>query len=525
MFVRVKTAYNRDGSPRQYLQIVKNQRIDGKVQQKVIGNLGRVEDLQDGKLDALVISLAKFARNVAVIDAAQDLFADWSKEYGPSMVFRRLWDTLGLSAILKTLLSRTQITIDVEEAVFCMVLNRLCDPGSKLMVSEWKDDIYRPEFSSLELHHFYRSLDFLAEHKDEIEENLFVGQTNLFNRQLDLVFFDTTSTYFEGQAGEGLAQYGHSKDHRSDRMQILIGILMTREGLPIAHYVFPGNTPDGEAFRLAVADLKQRFPIDRVIVVGDRGMMGKKTLETLQELGLEYILGVRMRKLKEAQEVLSRAGRYSVVKDNLKVKQVFIDEHRYIICLNEEEAEREQAMRLEIIKKLELKLERTGVKGLIGNSGFRKYLKLEGEAAVIDTGQLEQEAFYDGKYVLRTNTELNAKEVALAYRDLWKIERAFRDLKSTIEVRPIYHWNEKRIRGHVAVCFLALVMQSTLQKLLCQADKSASFSEVLRDLKKLHAVKLRLKDKNYIVRTELTGQAHLAFKAVGLRIPPRVVES
>jgi len=523
MFVRIKTAYNRDGSPRQYLQIVESQRIEGKVRQKVLSNLGRVEDLMDGKLDNLIQSLAKFSNNLTVINAANDLFADWSKEYGPALVFRRLWETLGLSTILKSLLSRTQHTIDIEEAIFCMVLNRLCEPASKRVVNQWKEDIYRPEFASLELHHFYRSLDFLADYKDEIEESLFVGQTDLFSRTLDLVFFDTTSTYFEGQAAEGLAQYGHSKDHRSDRLQIVIGILMTRDGLPIAHHVFPGNTPDGETFRQAVTDLKRRFPIDRIIVVGDRGMMGQKTLETLESLNLEYILGVRMRKLKAVREVLSRAGRYSIVKDNLKVKQVLHDDVRYIVCYNEDEAIRDKEVRQEIIWKLEAKIRRSGVKSLIGNSAYRKYLKLDGSTAQVDIEQLESEAIYDGKYVLRTNTELEAKEVALAYRDLWQIERAFRHLKTTLEVRPIYHWNEDRIRGHVCVCFLALVLQATMQKLLLNADKPASYGEVMRDLAKLQAVKLRLKDKEHIVRTELTGQANQAFQAVRLRVPPRVI--
>jgi len=523
MFVRIKTAYNRDGSPRNYLQIVENRRINGKVRQHVIGNLGRVEQLQEGKLDALVLSLAKFARNVAVIDAAQDLFADWSKEYGPALVFRRLWELLGLGTVLQDLMADTQHRIDIPEAIFCMVLNRLCEPGSKRSVQEWKETVYRSQFENMELHHFYHSLDFLAEHIPHIEEALFASQTDLFNRTLDLVFFDTTSTYFEGKAAQGLDRYGYSKDHRPDRLQVLIGVLMTREGMPLAHQVFPGNTPDGEAFRQAVTELKQRFPIDRIVVVGDRGMMGEKTLETLADCNLEYILGVRMRSLTEAKEVVSQAREFTPLTDNLSVAEVLTSGRRYIVCYNPEEAARDQEVRRQVIASLQAKLKRSGVKSLIGNSAYRKYLTLEGGAA-INTSLLEQEAVYDGKYVLRTNTVLATSEVALAYRDLWQIERAFRELKSTLELRPVYHWTESRIRGHIAVCFLALVLQCTLQKLLSQADKPAPYRDVLQDLRKLHAVKLRLKDKEYIVRTELTGSAHQGFKAVGQGIPPRVVE-
>jgi len=522
MFVRVKTAYNRDGSPRNYLQIVENRRVEGKVRQKVLCNLGRLEELQNGELDGLIRSLAKFSKNLSVVSAAEELFAEWSKEYGPALVFRRLWEKLGLHSLLDKLLSSTNIAINVEEAIFCMVLNRLSDPGSKRATNEWKNEVYRPSFDSLQLQHFYRSLDFLAEHKNAIEETMFASQTDLFNRQLDLVFFDTTSTYLEGEAATGLAAYGYSKDHRPDRLQVMIGILMTRDGTPVAHQVFAGNTPDGEAFRQAVLEVKNRFNVGRIIVVGDRGMMGKKTIELLEQLKLQYILGVRMRKAKEVRDVLSRAGKYAMVKENLKVKQVIHDDVRYIVCLNEDEAKRDREVREAIVKKLEESLEKKGLKGLVGNTAYRKFLKVEGAKASIDTKQLEAEAAYDGKYVLRTNTELNAKEVALAYKDLWQIERAFRELKTTLELRPVYHWNEQRIRGHICVCFLALVLQITLQKLLQEHNSKGSYLEVLRDLKRLHVVKLKVKEEEYIVRTELQGYANEAFKAVGLKVPSRV---
>ncbi|GAW92783.1 transposase [Calderihabitans maritimus] len=362
MYIRTKVFKNKDGSTRTYLYIVRGRRVNGKVRQEIVANLGRLEELQENGLDQLIEGLARFSRRQWIQAQAKELEAKWAKELGPALVFRRLWEELSLDRILKKLLAGTQITTNVEEAVFAMVLNRLCDPQSKLGVKRWLETVYRPEFEQLELHHFYQSLDFLAEHKEQIEVQLFDRVKDLFNVELDLVFWDTTSTYFEGQGPEGLAEYGFSKDNRSDRMQVLIGILMTRDGTPVAHRVFPGNTADVKTFRAAMDDLKGRFMIRRVILVGDRGMVSKRVLREIEASGLEYIVGVRMRKLKSMAEVLSRAGRYRNVRENLKVKEVLHEGTRYIVCYNPEEAERDRKARETMVAKLEEKLRSNGLK-------------------------------------------------------------------------------------------------------------------------------------------------------------------
>lgn len=525
MFARIKTAYNRNGTERRYLQICESRREEGKVRQKVLCNLGRVEELQEGKLDDLIRSLAKFSQNLAVVSAAEDLFADWSKEYGPTMVFRRLWEKLGLHEIINQLVDETEMSIDVQEAVFCMVLNRLIEPTSKLGVNDWKEDVYRPQFDALQLHHFYRAIDFLDEFKDTIEQKLFYRHTDLFSGQLDLVFFDTTSTYVEGSAGAfDLLDYGHSKDHRPDRLQVMIGLLMSRDGMPIAHHVFPGNTPDTEAFMEAIRDLKQRFNVQRVIVVGDRGMMGKRTLDLLEELNLQYILGVRMRSIKLAPEIIADPSPFVTVeeKNNLKVKEVTLNNNRYIVCLNEEEAKRDVIVRKRIEEKLRKKLEHGSLKDLVGNSEYKRYLNVVEEAATINEEKLKQAELFDGLYILQTNTELPTAEVATAYKDLWQIERAFRNLKSTLDLRPVFHWTEKRIAGHIMLCFLALVVQIKFQKLLTECGSEYGYTEVIRALRKVHIVNMKVKNSEHLVRTEVHGAAAVAFKAVGARVPDRV---
>lgn len=522
MFVRTKVFRNKDGTTRTYLQLVTGQRVNGKVRQKVVANLGRLEELQGGELDRLIEALARYSKNQWIKQKAREVAARWARTWGPVLIFRRLWVELGLEAAFRRLLAGTAIETDFDEAAFAMVLNRLCDPMSKLAMSEWIKTVYRPEWEKLELHHFYRALDYLADHKEAIENALYARVYDLFNLELDLVLWDTTTTYFEGRAAESLAEYGFSKDKRPDRVQIMIGVLMSRDGFPIAHEVFPGDTAEVETFRAILRQVRERFKLKRVILVADRGMVSEKVLREIEGVNLEYIVGVRMRKARVAREVLSRGGRYHEVAPNLKVKEVVHQGVRYVICLNPEEQERDRSLREEAVAKLREKLARGEVKQLIGNSVYRRYLKINGSQVGIDEHVLQEEARYDGKYLLRTNTSLSPGEVATAYKSLWQVERAFRELKSGLELRPVYHWTEKRIRGHVIVCFLALVLEMALRRKVREMGKEVRYHDLLLHLSQLVAVELEFNGARYLARTELVGHADLAFKAVGMRPPLHV---
>lgn len=406
-----------------------------------------------------------------------------------------------------------------------MVLNRISDPLSKRGVNRWISEVYRPTFSQLEQHHFYRSLDLLSEHKESIELELFNRTQSYFNMQVDMVFWDTTSTYFEGHGPEDLGCYGHSKDHRPDRVQVMIGVVMTRLGIPIAHEVFPGNTADSFTFRQIIDDMRKRFNLNRVIFVGDRGMVSKKILDELEHNHIEYIVGMRMRKARDVGEVLKTGGRYKVLRDNLKVKEVWYDADRYIVCHNHAQAEYEKRAREEMVEKLENQIKNNGVKSLIGNSGYRRYLLLKKEAIVgIDQKVLQEEARYDGKYVLRTNSQLDTDEVALAYKDQWRVELAFREIKSSLDLRPVYHWKDSRVRGHIMVCFLALVLESALQRKLVENKIELEYLYLLRDLHQLRAVELTIGEDRYLCRTELVGNASAAFRALGIRLPHQIAK-
>ena len=300
-----------------------------------------------------------------------------------------------------------------------------------------------------------------------IEEDLFLARRDLFSG-LDCVFFDTTSIYFEGEGGETIGELGHNKDHRPDLNQMVVGVILDDHGQPVCCEMWPGNTTDVTTLVPVIKRLRSRFGIGRICVVSDRGMISAETMAYLEEEKIPYILGARMRRSKEVkEEVLSRAGRYrevhsegSSTKDPspLKVKEVIVDGRRYIVCMNEKQARKDAADRQAIIDSLEEKL-KTNPKSLVGNKGYRKYLKLDRETVTVNQEKIEEEARYDGKWVLKTNTTLTAEQAALKYKELWQVEQVFRDMKSVLDARPIFHQRDETIRGHVFCSFLALVIR------------------------------------------------------------------
>jgi len=524
MFVRVKRVMAQ-GRRYEYLQVVETRREGGRVKQHVIGNLGRLGDLvASGDLDRVIEGLVEHSRSLRLLQRYRggDLVAESDKVWGPVLVFERLWEELGLPKLLRGLIQRGRLSFDFERAVFAIVLQRILAPGSDRAGSKWIETVFARGFDRLRLQHFYRALALLWRKKEAIEQALYRRELGLFNQKLDLVFFDTTTLYFEGKGPEGLAKLGKSKDYRFDHPQVVVGIVMRRDGRPIACEVWPGNTSDVTRLTVVADVLKKRFSIDRVVVVCDRGMVSAASLRALEERGFDYIVGMKMRGLLEVREdVLSRAGRYQVVRDNLHVKEVRIGDRRYVICLNPDEAHKDRADREKILAALHKKLADGGVKRLIPNRGFRRFLKITSGSYAIDEARVREEERYDGKYVLKTTTDLPAEEVALAYKNLLWIERLFRDLKSLLETRPIFHhWVKDNVKGHIFGAFLALYLVVALRKRLESLGLKIEWDDLIRDLSQLRAIELKLDDERYLLRTDVQGVAYAAFQAVGLRPPP-----
>jgi len=528
MFFKVLTfPRKKDGSLRQYLQLVETYREGGKVKQRILLSLGRIDELRaSGELDRMADALVRLTEREKIVDLAKELAATSNKVFGPVAVFRHLWKKLGMpKAIADAVQKETFFGYDVETAIFRMVMGRLLNPKSKLMTHRWAETICWDDGEVVDLQHYYRALGVLARNVGRIEENLYFGGRDLFTPAPDLLFFDTTSVYFEGEGPTGgLGQYYYSKDNRPDRKQMIVGVVLTRDGIPLAHHVFPGNTPDATAFSVVIEEMRNRFGIKRVILVGDRGMFNATIIRRIEELKMEYIAGVKMRTVVDVKEiVLADRGPFETVSQNLFVKNVVVGEKRYVVCHNEEEAKRAKAVREAVVAELREKLS-NGPKRLIGNSAYRKYVAVEKEALSLDEGKIASEAKYDGKYVLLTNTALSAKETALAYKALWQVERAFREIKSTFEIQPVYLSREDHVRGHVAICFLAFCLQTTFWKATRDVKEieGHSFESLLQSLKELRMVEFTAGGKSYRVRMEPDTIATAIFRAVGTPIPRRV---
>ena len=543
MFFRTQT----NGS-RAYLLIVDNVRVDGKVKQRVLHRLGRLDVLlANGQLDALLQSLGRFSEKLAILGAhAQgDSIATRSARIGPALIFQRLWQASSIDKVLTVLLRGRRFEFSVERAVFLTVLHRLFAPGSDRAAEKWKDDYAIVGTGDLDLHHLYRAMAWLGEvlpkdrqggatpfaprtNKDLIEEELFARRRDLFS-DLDIVFFDTTSIYFEGAGGETLGQRGHSKDHRPDLKQMVVGMVLDQNGNPVCSELWPGNTADVKSLVPIVERLKGRFGIGSVCIVADRGMISAETLAEVEKREWNYILGVRMRSSKEARAVVARAGRYAEVHPTsddrndpspLKVKQVWVEgTRRYVVCVNEDQAKKDRFDREAVVASLRDALGK-GDKSLVGNKGYRKYLRAGAKQFAVDEDKIEEEARYDGKWVLTTNIDLPTSEVALKYKQLWMVEAVFRSMKSLLDTRPIFHKCDQTIRGHVFCSFLALLLRKELEDRLARREWKLEWADVIRDLDNLTEMKVGINGKSFVFRGQTPGVTGKVFQACGVALPP-----
>ncbi len=543
MFARVKKS-----GPHQYLQIVENRRDGKKTVQRVIATLGRMDQLQvKGDIETLVRSISRFSAKVLLVLSGRSDVRASARKIGPALIFDRIWNELGLGNIIRNHLADRKFEFNVERAVFLTVLHRLFVSGSDRSCDRWQRDYVINGACDLSLHHFYRAMAFLGEElddqtggtpfaprciKDQIEEDMFQARRDLFS-DLEIVFFDTTSIYFEGAGGETLGRLGHSKDHRPDLNQMIVGVVIDNKGNPICCEMWPGNIADVKSLIPVVERTRMRFRIKRFCIVADRGMISEEPLTYLEQEKIPYILGARLRRVKEIREqVLSRPGAYREVypesrlsKDPspLKVKEVKMDDRRYIVCLNERQARKDAADRQAIIDALQEKL-KSNPKSLVGNKGFRKYLSMDRDTVSINQQKIQDEKRFEGKWVLRTNTSLPSEQVALKYKELWQVEHVFRDMKSILDTRPVFHKRDETIRGHVFCSFLALVLRKELDRRLEKAGHCFEWADIKQDLKSLQEIMIEENGKILSIRSECLGVCGKVFQAVGVAIPPTIRE-
>lgn len=545
MYVRTISRQNKDGSTTTYVQLAHNIRDPktGFARANVLYTFGRADSLDVDAIRRLVKSLCRFLspedalRTQAHMKGeSQALRFVKSSPMGGAFVLRALWERLGLEKVLVQSLKKREFQAPIEWALFAMVANRALAPDSKRAVEEWvREDVALGNPEPILLQHLYRAMDFLLEQEELIQKEVFFATADLLNLEVDLLFFDTTTTYVERdeEDEEGLRRYGHSKDKRSDLPQVVIGLAVTKEGLPVRCWVLPGNTQDMSTVERVKKDLFG-WKLSRCIWVMDRGMNSEENRIVLQRAGGHYILGEKLRDAQQDhQEVLSHPGRYQRIKENLEVKEVVVGKgerrRRFVLVYNPEQAKKDKATRERTLKKIEEALSALGdqrgkahkkaVCTLLAHRTMGRYVKQKKNGALkIDRARVRAEEHLDGKYLLSTSDDtLTPEEVALGYKQLMEVERAFKTLKTTLELRPLYHHKDERIRSHVLLCFLSLLLVR-----IAERQTGQTWDHLRAILERIHLGEFESKDGRILQRTELAPDQANLLKTLNISPSPKI---
>jgi transposase len=537
MYLRTIRRRNKDGSEVGYVQLAHNVWDPAKRQSRaeVIHSFGREDRLDRDALARLVRSISRFLEpgEALAATAPQELRFLESRPLGGAWVLDHLWRRLGIGAALARVAERRRVTGQVERLIFALVANRALQPLSKLAALEWaQKDAWLPGVGELgaDPQVFYRAMDFLLDCDEEVQREVFFAVADLLNLEVDLILFDTTSTYFEIEAEDDLRRYGHSKDHRPDRPQVVVGMAVTKEGIPVRCFTFEGNASDQLIIR-EVKDALREWRLHRVIWVADTGFASEENRAYLQRAGGHYILGEKLRQGTENRAALARAGRYQRVEEGLEVKQVWVGDgetrRRFVVCRNLEEARRDEARREQALERLGEELEAVARKQgeartlaeaeLLTHPTLRRYLTRRHGRLVIDRAKARAEQRLDDKFLLSSSDDdLTAAEIALYYKQLKEVERGWRDQKHVLDLRPVYHRKQDRIRAHVLLSFLAL--------LLCRVAETRAndtWPNLRRELERIHLGYFEGSAGRVHQRTETTSRQREILKALDVPEPPR----
>jgi transposase len=563
MYLRSTPRRNKDGSEVRYLQLAHNvwdpQKRRSAVQ--VVYNFGREGDANRQALERLVASVTRFLDpGAALAAAAGGLEFTESRPLGGTWALDALWSRLGIGREMRRLLKGRKRDDTAERVLFALVANRALAPSSKLAAARWaSEDVMIAGLPATSDDACYRAMDWLLEIKEDLERKVFDNLADLLSLEVDILFFDTTSTYFEtgdedepvardkhgnpvtsestdtdedaGREPGGFRTWGKSKDHRDDLPQVVIGMAVTRDGIPVRVWCWPGNTGDSALIRQVKDDMRD-WCLSKVIWVAGRGFSSAENRRYLRKGGGSYIIGEKIRSGTDAAAALSRQGRYKDVAGNLKVKEVRIaEDERFVICFNPEGAERDAAVRAKMIARLEeaiagsdqlSKDKRAELRGVLSTKpGLNRYLRVTpGGLLRTDASKAKAEENLDGKYLLRTaDPKLSAEDIAVGYKQLLEVERGWRDMKQVLDLRPVYHRREDRIRAHVILCWLALLL-ARISENACRQ----TWPELRRELDKIHVGTFAGPAGTFRQRTEITKRQAAILKALQISAPPRIYQ-
>lgn len=532
----------------QYAYLVENQRVHGKIRQKLVLNLGAAESISSKRIDAVIAALRPLSSSPDAPALPLPLLVKnrVARLLGPVLVAEAMWERLGIASVIARTLRKRKIELDVPALSFGMIASRLIDPRSKLAMTSWYPRAHIPRLLSLspDVHQFYRAMDALLECKDAIERHVAGVISNLFNQDFRLVFYDLTSTYFEGRNCP-LAAYGYSRDHREDKLQIAIGLVVTGDGLPVASDVFVGNTCDATTVKDRIADLAARFGIERTIFVGDRGILSRANVSAITSSGYQYISSVPTRG-RPGRELVALAGDlagYETVQPGrLLAREVRRDGEsaRYIVCHSFERAEVDSGQRKRRIERatprllaLKKSLEagrttpdgaRSTLADIFSDRRTRRYFRYELEGSELSFELKEQEitedSACDGRFILVTDAQdLSLGQVISSYKDLKHVEAAFDELKNFIEIRPVYHYNEHRVRAHVFICVLSYLLERVLELSLKDAGVEMTARRALDELESVLMVESEIDGHLLHGPTDGSEAARSILDALGISIP------
>ncbi len=528
-------------------------REKGKSKKRMLMSLGKAGEGGEDKINSLAQAVSRHRELLTVSQLAKELYIEETFILGPLLILQKLFDQLGINKTLKDIKdSHEKVQFDLCKVIFTLVASRFIAPSSKLKVFEYWQKSFYPDMikGDLSLQHIYRSMDLLASHKDEIENSLYWVGRDLFNFQVDIVLYDLTTLRFESTRTDlgKLRQFRYSKERRSDCTQVVFGLLVNRDGIPLGFEVFPGNTFEGKTLSDIVDKMRKKFNVRRFIFVADRGLLSKANTDKLSEDQSEFIVGMKLGSLKkEKKQEVYDLNRFSWVYENeLAVYETDHGGHRCIVTWSRKRAERDKKSRESLLEKIEGKLSSKGVQSstFVSNKGYKKYVKMaddKNKKPELNAEQIELDEKIDGFFAVLTNVkDLTADEIIINYKELWKIEDAFGELKGTLKTRPVFHWTDQRIIGHLTLCFLTYLCEAHLTK--CLRDKKMNLKspaigighvkerpltvvEAMRELKEVRAIPVKIRDQVIWTRTDITGNANSLFKAAGVPIPPRILNA
>lgn len=531
-----------------YYHLVESYWEGGQSRQRTLLSLGKAGE---DRLDELIGAISKHKDVLTLLDLAKNISVADTFILGPLLVLERLFQKSGIDKILEKLAQKhPKLGFDVKKLIFTMVAARFVKPGSKLKIFEHWQNRFFPEMllGDIELHHFYRALSILAQHKDEIEMDLFWQGRDLLSAEVDVILYDLTTLRFESTKAVGLRQFGYSKERRSDCTQVVLGLLVKPDGEPVGFEVYPGNTFEGKTVADIVKKMRDKFKIRRFIFVGDRGLFSRKNLEALRgpDTGNngEFIVGMKCGVFKNRHDEFYDLSRYTAINDELALYETEHEGDRCIITWSKTRADRDVKAREDILNKIRKKLEKKKItaKEFVTNKTYRRYVigLNDNKVFTLNEKAIGEDAKQDGFFGVLTNiTDMSAKNIVTHYKSLWIIEDAFGEIKGNLKARPVFHWSDRNIIGHLMICFLAYLCEALMTKALREKNltltspaieqeiikpRPLTVVEALRELQDVRAIPVKIKSNTMWVRTDIAGNAYKLFSAIGLKIPPKVLK-